>query len=39
LSGGARSFFIENALYWFRFFHVDALRLDMSAKHFLEELR
>jgi maltooligosyltrehalose trehalohydrolase len=41
-----RSFFIENALYWFSNFHIDALRLDavhaiydMSAKHFLQELK
>lgn len=41
-----RSFFIENALMWFRDFHVDALRLDavhaikdLSAFHFLKELR
>lgn len=40
-----RDFFIENALYWFRDYHIDALRLDalhaifdMSGKHFLEEL-
>jgi maltooligosyltrehalose trehalohydrolase len=41
-----RDFFIENALMWFRDFHIDALRLDAihaikdnSAVHFLEELR
>ncbi len=44
-SCGVRDFFIENALYWFRYFHIDALRLDaihgiydMSARHFLREL-
>lgn len=43
---GVRHFFIENALMWFRDFHVDALRLDaahaikdFSATHFLQELR
>ncbi|SER96748.1 malto-oligosyltrehalose trehalohydrolase [Pedobacter rhizosphaerae] len=43
---GVRDFFIENALMWFRDFHIDALRLDaihaikdFSAVHFLEELR
>jgi maltooligosyltrehalose trehalohydrolase len=42
---GVRSFFIQNALYWFEYFHIDALRLDASdtiydfgAKHFLQEL-
>ncbi len=45
-SNGVRRFFIENALYWFGEFHIDALRLDavhgiidMSARHFLRELR
>lgn len=40
-----RNFFIENALHWFRHYHVDALRLDaihaifdMGEKHFLSEL-
>ncbi|MDT8443436.1 MAG: malto-oligosyltrehalose trehalohydrolase [Desulfuromonadales bacterium] len=40
-----RNYFIENALYWLRQFHVDALRLDaihgiydFSAKPFLQEL-
>ncbi len=40
-----RNYFIENALYWFSNYHIDALRLDaidriydMSAKHFLQEL-
>jgi maltooligosyltrehalose trehalohydrolase len=44
-SDAVRNFFIENALYWFKDFHIDALRLDavetifdMSAKHFLREL-
>jgi maltooligosyltrehalose trehalohydrolase len=44
-SDEVRSFFIENALYWFREYHVDALRLDavhaiddFSAKYFLAEL-
>lgn len=44
-SYGSRHFFIQNALYWFREFHIDGLRLDatdnifdQSAKHFLQEL-
>jgi maltooligosyltrehalose trehalohydrolase len=44
-SNPVRDFFIENALYWLREYHIDGLRLDalhaiydMSAKHFLEEL-
>ncbi|MCB9772202.1 MAG: malto-oligosyltrehalose trehalohydrolase [Candidatus Omnitrophica bacterium] len=44
-SDEVRNYFFENALYWFRDFHVDALRLDavhaiydFSAKHFLKEL-
>lgn len=44
-SDQVRDYFIENALYWFREFHVDGLRLDathqmydMSARHFLAEL-
>ncbi len=44
-SDGVRNFVIENALYWFREYHVDALRLDaihaiydFGAKHILEEL-
>jgi maltooligosyltrehalose trehalohydrolase len=44
-SDDVRNFFIENALYWFRYYHIDALRLDAvhaiydySAKPFLEEL-
>jgi maltooligosyltrehalose trehalohydrolase len=42
---GVRNFFIENALHWFRNYHMDALRLDavhaiydMSARPFLQEL-
>jgi maltooligosyltrehalose trehalohydrolase len=44
-SDGLRNFCIENALYWFQQYHMDALRLDavhsildMSAKPFLLEL-
>jgi maltooligosyltrehalose trehalohydrolase len=44
-SDGVRDYFIENALYWFEYFHVDALRLDavhgiydMSADHILRDL-
>jgi maltooligosyltrehalose trehalohydrolase len=44
-SNGVRNYFIENAMYWFRDFHIDALRLDaihgindMSARPFLLEL-
>jgi maltooligosyltrehalose trehalohydrolase len=44
-SDDVRRYFIENALYWFREFHIDALRLDAlhaildsSARPFLEEL-
>jgi maltooligosyltrehalose trehalohydrolase len=44
-SSEVRSYFIENALYWLREFHIDALRLDavhaiydMGARHFLSEL-
>lgn len=44
-SDGVRNFFIENALYWFRDYHIDALRLDAvhaiydcGGKHFLAEL-
>ncbi len=40
-----RNFFIQNALFWLKYFHVDALRLDavhgifdFSANHFLSEL-
>jgi len=44
-SNHVREFFIQNALYWFEHFHIDALRLDAvhamydsSALHFLTEL-
>ncbi|MBU1124456.1 MAG: malto-oligosyltrehalose trehalohydrolase, partial [Candidatus Omnitrophica bacterium] len=44
-SFGARNFFIQNALYWLKEYHIDALRLDaihgifdMGAKHILQEL-
>lgn len=44
-SNEVRNFFIENALHWFRDYHIDCLRLDavhgitdMSAKPFLQEL-
>jgi maltooligosyltrehalose trehalohydrolase len=44
-SDGVRNFFCENALYWFRDYHIDALRLDaihaiydFGAKHFLAQL-
>ncbi len=44
-SNEVRDFFIENAIHWFKHYHVDALRLDaihaifdMGAKHFLHEL-
>ena len=44
-SDEVRNFFVENALYWFREYHMDALRLDgvhgiydRSARPFLEEL-
>jgi maltooligosyltrehalose trehalohydrolase len=44
-SGEVRHFFIENALFWFEEFHIDALRLDaihgifdFSALHILAEL-
>jgi maltooligosyltrehalose trehalohydrolase len=43
---GVRDFFIENALMWFRNFHIDALRLDavhaikdFSPKHILKEMK
>jgi maltooligosyltrehalose trehalohydrolase len=45
-SGGVRHYFIANALYWLKEFHLDGLRLDavqtiydLGAKHFLEELQ
>ena len=44
-SNEVRNYFIENALHWFKNYHIDALRLDaihgifdMSAKPFLSEL-
>jgi maltooligosyltrehalose trehalohydrolase len=44
-SDGVRNYFIENALYWFGDYHIDALRLDavhaiydLGAKHLLQEL-
>jgi maltooligosyltrehalose trehalohydrolase len=44
-SDGVRGFFIENALYWLKEYHIDALRLDavhgifdFSARHILAEL-
>jgi len=44
-SNEVRNFFIENALHWFKNYHIDALRLDaihgisdLSAKPFLQEL-
>ncbi len=44
-SDQVREFFFQNALYWFREYHIDGLRLDAlhaiydaSAKHFIEEL-
>ncbi|MDT9178623.1 MAG: malto-oligosyltrehalose trehalohydrolase [Limnospira sp. PMC 1291.21] len=44
-SPGVRNFVLENVLYWFRDYHIDALRLDaihaiydFGAKHILEEM-
>jgi maltooligosyltrehalose trehalohydrolase len=44
-SNEVRNFYIENALYWIKYYHIDALRLDavhgisdLSAKPFLQEL-
>lgn len=44
-SDEVRNYFIQNAIYWFQYFHIDALRLDavhaitdMSALPFLQEL-
>ena len=44
-SYGVRNYFLQNAIYWFEDYHIDALRLDASdhiydigAKHFLQEL-
>lgn len=43
---GVREYFIENALMWFRDFHIDALRIDavhaikdFSPKHILKEIK
>jgi maltooligosyltrehalose trehalohydrolase len=45
-SDGVRTYFIENALMWFRDFHIDALRMDavhaikdFGAVHLLQQLR
>ncbi|QRQ99948.1 malto-oligosyltrehalose trehalohydrolase [Dyadobacter sandarakinus] len=45
-SDGVREYFIQNALMWFREFHIDALRLDavhaikdFSPKHLLAEMK
>jgi maltooligosyltrehalose trehalohydrolase len=42
---GVRNYFLENALYWYENYHIDALRLDaiqgiydLGIKHFLEDL-
>lgn len=44
-SDEVRNFFVQNSLYWFRYYHVDALRLDavhsiydMGSRHILSEL-
>jgi len=44
-SDGVRHYFLENALYWFRDYHIDGLRLDaiqaifeVSARPFLQEI-
>ena len=44
-SDGVRNYFIENPLYWFEHYHIDALRLDavhaifdLGAKHVLQEM-
>ncbi|HEY9649768.1 MAG TPA: malto-oligosyltrehalose trehalohydrolase, partial [Coleofasciculaceae cyanobacterium] len=44
-SDGVRNYFVENALYWFQNYHIDALRLDavhaiydLGAKHILREI-
>lgn len=44
-SDGVREYFVQNALYWFRHFHIDALRLDavhaiydFGAKHILQDI-
>ena len=43
---GVRNYFLQNALFWFRYFHIDALRLDavhaiwdFSAKHIMAEMQ
>ncbi|MBN2484247.1 MAG: malto-oligosyltrehalose trehalohydrolase [Candidatus Omnitrophica bacterium] len=45
MSDKVRDYFIENALYWFKYYHIDVLRLDaihgiydFGAKHILEEM-
>lgn len=45
-SDAVRRFFIDNAIYWIEYFHIDTLRLDaihgifdFSANHFLAELQ
>lgn len=45
-SRGVRKYFIENALYWLEYYHIDALRLDaihgiydFGARHILSELK
>ncbi|EKD28299.1 MAG: hypothetical protein ACD_79C00349G0002 [uncultured bacterium] len=44
-SNEVRNYFIQNAIYWFEYFHIDALRLDaihgiydFSAKHILKDM-
>jgi len=44
-SNEVREFFLNNAIYWMKYYHIDGLRLDaihgifdMSARHFLREL-
>lgn len=44
-SDGVREYVVQNALYWFRYFHIDGLRLDavhaiydFGAKHILQEI-
>lgn len=44
-SNEVRNFYIENALYWIKYYHIDALRIDavhgisdLSARPFLQEL-
>lgn len=45
-SDGVRRFFVENAVYWLREYHLDALRIgsvqslfDFSARHILDEIQ